>query len=215
MKRSCAKPVHRLVFAWTGGARSDSHRAPEGARWCDQAFQAAGWAKGTFKADILPAGADPMDVRYNMIQWVHRYTRGWSYWRRRAWSCPAPGGHQGERNPRLTPQPPGLPSSERVLLPSHTLTASRFHRPATPCYAEVGLQRPARARRTRLAARSGLAHDFAASRPSHAPTESVSVMDYSPPPLHNPRQKWHPRIFFPNCVTSVSRTRRRRLRSSS
>jgi hypothetical protein len=51
----------------------------EGARWWDQAFQTAGWAKGTFKVDILPAGADPMDVRYNMIQWVHRYTRGWSY----------------------------------------------------------------------------------------------------------------------------------------
>ena len=51
----------------------------EGARWWDQAFQAAGWAKGTFHVDILPAGADPMDVRYNIIQWVHRYTRGWSY----------------------------------------------------------------------------------------------------------------------------------------
>jgi hypothetical protein len=51
----------------------------EGARWWDQAFEAAGWAKGTFRVDILPAGADPMDVRYNIIQWVHRYTRGWSY----------------------------------------------------------------------------------------------------------------------------------------
>ncbi len=51
----------------------------EGARWWDQAFQAAGWAPGTFKVDVLPEGADPMDVRYNMIQWVHRYTRGWSY----------------------------------------------------------------------------------------------------------------------------------------
>jgi Met-zincin/Domain of unknown function (DUF5117) len=51
----------------------------EGARWWDQAFQAAGWAPGTFKVDVLPAGADPMDVRYNIIQWVHRYTRGWSY----------------------------------------------------------------------------------------------------------------------------------------
>jgi hypothetical protein len=51
----------------------------DGARWWDQAFQAAGWAKGTFKVDILPADADPMDVRYNIIQWVHRYTRGWSY----------------------------------------------------------------------------------------------------------------------------------------
>ncbi|KAA6458299.1 DUF5117 domain-containing protein [Acidobacteria bacterium AB60] len=51
----------------------------EGARWWDDAFHAAGWARGTFRADILPAGADPMDIRYNIIQWVHRYTRGWSY----------------------------------------------------------------------------------------------------------------------------------------
>ncbi len=51
----------------------------EGARWWDQAFQAAGWAPGTFRVDLLPADADPMDARYNIIQWVHRYTRGWSY----------------------------------------------------------------------------------------------------------------------------------------
>jgi len=51
----------------------------EGARWWDEAFRAAGWAKGTFRVDLLPDGADPMDVRYNIIQWVHRYTRGWSY----------------------------------------------------------------------------------------------------------------------------------------
>ena len=51
----------------------------EGARWWDRAFQAAGWAPGTFRVDLLPEGADPMDIRYNIIQWVHRYTRGWSY----------------------------------------------------------------------------------------------------------------------------------------
>ncbi len=51
----------------------------QGARWWDEAFQAAGWAPGTFRVDLLPEGADPMDVRYNIIQWVHRYTRGWSY----------------------------------------------------------------------------------------------------------------------------------------
>ncbi len=51
----------------------------EGARWWDEAFQAAGWAKRTFRVELLPADADPMDVRYNIIQWVHRYTRGWSY----------------------------------------------------------------------------------------------------------------------------------------
>lgn len=51
----------------------------EGARWWDQAYQAAGFAPGTFQVKELPAGADMLDVRYNVIQWVHRSTRGWSY----------------------------------------------------------------------------------------------------------------------------------------
>jgi hypothetical protein len=29
--------------------------------------------------EMLPEDADPLDVRYNVIQWVHRSTRGWSY----------------------------------------------------------------------------------------------------------------------------------------
>ncbi len=50
----------------------------DGARWWNQAFEAAGY-RNAFRVELLPEGADPMDVRYNMIQWVHRYTRGWSY----------------------------------------------------------------------------------------------------------------------------------------
>lgn len=50
----------------------------EGALWWDQAFVAAGY-KNAFQVKVLPEGADPMDVRYNVIQWVHRATRGWSY----------------------------------------------------------------------------------------------------------------------------------------
>jgi hypothetical protein len=49
----------------------------EGARWWNQAFEAAGF-RDAFKVDLLPEGADPMDIRYNMINWVHRSTRGWS-----------------------------------------------------------------------------------------------------------------------------------------
>src|SRR3978361_1442766 len=49
----------------------------EGARWWDQAFQAAGWAPGTFKVDPLPAGGGPMGIRANIIPWGHRATRGW------------------------------------------------------------------------------------------------------------------------------------------
>ncbi|MEZ4840057.1 MAG: zinc-dependent metalloprotease [Flavobacteriaceae bacterium] len=50
----------------------------EGASWWDQAFEAAGY-KDAFQVKMLPEGADPLDLRYNMIQWVHRSTRGWSY----------------------------------------------------------------------------------------------------------------------------------------
>ena len=50
----------------------------EGASWWNQAFEAAGYIDG-FQVKILPDGVDPMDVRYNVIQWVHRSTRGWSY----------------------------------------------------------------------------------------------------------------------------------------
>ena len=50
----------------------------EGARWWNQAFEAAGFING-FRVEILPDTADPMDIRYNMINWVHRSTRGWSY----------------------------------------------------------------------------------------------------------------------------------------
>jgi hypothetical protein len=50
----------------------------EGAGWWNQAFEAIGY-KDAFQVKMLPADADPMDVRYNVIQWVHRSTRGWSY----------------------------------------------------------------------------------------------------------------------------------------
>ena len=50
----------------------------EGASWWNQAFEAAGY-KNAFQVKVLPKGADPLDLRYNVIQWVHRSTRGWSY----------------------------------------------------------------------------------------------------------------------------------------
>ncbi len=50
----------------------------EGGRWWNQAFEAAGY-KDAFQVKMLPEDADPMDVRYNVINWVHRSTRGWSY----------------------------------------------------------------------------------------------------------------------------------------
>ena len=50
----------------------------DGARWWNQAYEAAGY-RNAFRVEMLPEGADNMDIRYNIIQWVHRSTRGWSY----------------------------------------------------------------------------------------------------------------------------------------
>ena len=50
----------------------------DGAKWWNEAFEAIGY-KDAFQVKILPEDADPLDVRYNVIQWVHRSTRGWSY----------------------------------------------------------------------------------------------------------------------------------------
>jgi hypothetical protein len=50
----------------------------DGARWWAGAFEAAGY-ENAFRVELLPEGADPLDARYHVIQWVHRSTRGWSY----------------------------------------------------------------------------------------------------------------------------------------
>jgi len=50
----------------------------EGVSWWAQAFDQAGFV-GAFRAEVLPAGADPLDIRYNVVNWVNRATRGWSY----------------------------------------------------------------------------------------------------------------------------------------
>jgi hypothetical protein len=73
-----SEPVKPIQYWVDSGAPEDVKKALlEGASWWSQAFEAAGFRNG-FKVDILPAGADPMDIRYNMINWVHRSTRGWS-----------------------------------------------------------------------------------------------------------------------------------------
>ena len=50
----------------------------EGGRWWNQAYESIGF-KDAFQVKMLPEGVDPLDCRYNVIQWVHRSTRGWSY----------------------------------------------------------------------------------------------------------------------------------------
>jgi hypothetical protein len=74
-----SEAVQPIVYYLDQGAPEPVRSAlMEGASWWNQAFEAAGY-KDAFQVKMLPADADPMDVRYNVIQWVHRSTRGWSY----------------------------------------------------------------------------------------------------------------------------------------
>ena len=73
-----SEPVKPIRYWVDPGAPPDVKQALlEGARWWNQAFEAAGF-RNAFLVEVLPDGADPMDIRYNMINWVHRSTRGWS-----------------------------------------------------------------------------------------------------------------------------------------
>lgn len=49
----------------------------DGARWWAAAFEAAGF-KDAYRVEVLPEGVDPLDIRYSMINWIDRATRGWS-----------------------------------------------------------------------------------------------------------------------------------------
>ena len=74
-----SEAVEPVVYYLDRGAPEPVRSALlDGARWWNQAFEAAGY-KDAFQVKMLPEDADPMDVRYNVIQWVHRSTRGWSY----------------------------------------------------------------------------------------------------------------------------------------
>jgi len=74
-----SEPVEPIVYYVDPGTPEPIRSALiEGASWWNEAFEAAGFINA-FQVKILPEDADPMDVRYNTIQWVHRSTRGWSY----------------------------------------------------------------------------------------------------------------------------------------
>lgn len=74
-----SEAVQPIVYYVDGGAPEPIRQALiDGASWWNQAFEAAGFINA-FQVKVLPADADPLDVRYNVINWVHRSTRGWSY----------------------------------------------------------------------------------------------------------------------------------------
>jgi Met-zincin/Domain of unknown function (DUF5117) len=180
--QSACEAVQPLQYYVDRGAPEPIRSAlVEGARWWDQAFQAAGWAPGTFRVDVLPEDADPMDVRYNIIQWVHRYTRGWSYGA--AVADPRTGeiikgnvtlGSLRGRQDYLI--------AEALLSPYVTGTATGKQITS----ADDPMLQMVLARIRQLAAHEtghtlGLAHNFAASAFAHSPEQSVSVMDYPHP----------------------------------
>ena len=187
--RTACEPQAPIQYYVDNGAPEPIRSALlEGARWWDAAFQAAGWAKGTFRVDILPATADPMDIRYNMVQWVHRYTRGWSYGA--AIADPRTGeiikgnvtlgslrGRQDYliAEALLSPYKSGTLSSrpERSGVEG---PASRTGNNPDPMLAMV-LQRIRQLAAHETGHTLGLAHNFAASSLS----QSMSVMDYPHP----------------------------------
>ena len=72
-------PIEPIVYYVDRGAPEPIRSALiEGASWWREAFEAAGF-RDAFRVELLPLGVHPLDVRYNVIQWVHRQRRGWSY----------------------------------------------------------------------------------------------------------------------------------------
>jgi Met-zincin/Domain of unknown function (DUF5117) len=172
-------PVAPIQYYVDSGAPEPIRTALlEGARWWDQAFQAAGWAPHTFRVDILPPGADPMDIRYNIIQWVHRYDRGWSY-------------GDAITDPRTGEIIKGNVTLGSLRGRQDYLIAEALLAPYADGHAPADAAKDAAlqmvlARLRQLAAHEtghtlGLAHNFAASSFPHSPDEAVSVMDYPHP----------------------------------
>lgn len=74
-----SEPVKPIIYYLDNGTPEPIRSALlKGAKWWNEAFTAAGFINA-FQVKVLPEDADPMDIRYNMINWVHRSTRGWSY----------------------------------------------------------------------------------------------------------------------------------------
>ena len=185
-RRSCEAVAPIQYYVDRGAPEPIRTALLEGARWWDQAFQAAGWAPGTFKVDLLPADADPMDLRYNIIQWVHRYTRGWSYGA--AIADPRTGeiikgnvtlGSLRGRQDYLI--------AEALLSPyTPNASLSSFGEAGVPAANDPMLQMVLQRIRQLSAHETGhtlgLAHNFAASSFPHADVDqTVSVMDYPHP----------------------------------
>ena len=166
-------PRHRLAKGQTltyyvdpGAPEPIRSALVEGAAWWNQAFAPAGFR---FEVKVLPADADPMDVRYNVIQWVHRSTRGWSY-------------GSTVQDPRTGEIIKGHVSlgSLRVrqdyLIAEGVLAPYEQGRAVSPKMLEMGLARLRQLSAHEVGHTLGLAHNYAASV-----SDRASVMDYPHP----------------------------------
>ncbi|MEZ4745117.1 MAG: zinc-dependent metalloprotease [Calditrichia bacterium] len=140
----------------------------EGAQWWNQAFEAAGY-QNAFQVKMLPEGADPLDIRYSVIQWVHRSTRGWSYGS--TVTDPRTGeilkGHVSLGSLRVR---------QDFLIAAGLLSPYESGKPVSPEMQEMALARIRQLSAHEVGHTLGLAHNFAASVNNRA-----SVMDYPHP----------------------------------
>lgn len=140
----------------------------EGASWWNQAFEAAGY-KDAFQVKVLPEDADPMDLRYNVINWVHRSTRGWSYGA--SVTDPRTGeiikGHVSLGSLRVR---------QDFLIAQGLVEAYENGTQADPRLLEMSLARLRQLSAHEVGHTIGLAHNFAASV-----NDRASVMDYPHP----------------------------------
>lgn len=164
-----SEAVEPIIYYLDRGAPEPIRSAlMEGASWWNEAFEAAGF-KNAFQVKMLPEDADPMDVRYNLIQWVHRKTRGWSY-------------GSSVTDPRTGEILKGHVSLGSLRVRQDFLIAQGLISPFVAGQApSPEMEKMALARLRQLAAHEvghtlGLAHNFAASTQNRA-----SVMDYPHP----------------------------------
>ena len=162
-------PVEPIVYYLDPGVPEPVRSALlEGARWWNGAFEAAGY-RDAFRVEILPDTADPLDVRYNIINWVHRSTRGWSY-------------GSSVTDPRTGEIIKGhvLLGSLRVrqdyLLAEGLLSPYEEGGDVSPAMREMALARIRQLSAHEVGHTIGLAHNYVASTEDRA-----SVMDYPHP----------------------------------